>query len=158
MARRRTKAEEAAARIRHLLALDATNVMRRLAARKDEMVTLFSRLRDRSPMLEPLASWFSSVQFEALATLDLREQSAVNAFYESLGELRWYLQYTEDMPLTVRKNAGLHLRRLELAYTHLVGALGLPSPEGAPVVDADVVHAEPAEPAALVSGGKPPVR
>jgi len=142
-ARRRTKAGKAAERIRHLIALDATNVMRRLEARQDEMVRLFSRLRDRTPMLETLANWFSSVQFEALAALDLRDQSAVNAYYESLGELRWYLQYTEDMPLTVRKTARQHLLRLQLAYANLVDALGRPSPEGAPVVDADVVARGP---------------
>ncbi len=43
-----------AARTRQLIALDATNVMRRLAARQEEMIALFSRLRDRAPLLQTL--------------------------------------------------------------------------------------------------------
>lgn len=38
-------------RVRHLLALDAAAVMRRLNDRRDEMVTIFSRQRDREALV-----------------------------------------------------------------------------------------------------------
>lgn len=155
-ARRRPRHDDATARTRHLLALDAANVMRRLAARRDEMVTLFSRLRSREPMLETIQSWFGSISFAELSALPRAEQSAVNAFYASLEELRWYLRYTEDMPGTVHKTALRHCRRLELAFGRLVDALGPPTPDGAPVVDADVVaRVEPAPRPVLASGSRP---
>lgn len=155
--KRKTKADERAERVRHLIALDATNVLRRLTARHDEMITLFSRLRTREPLLQTVASWFGSIDFDSLAALTRAEQVAVNAFYESLAELRWYLQYTEDMPLTVRKTALQHLRRLQLAYDGLVRALGPPSPDAGPVVEVEVEEPRPRAapaPRALPSGGK----
>lgn len=158
-ARRKTRADERADQVRHLIALDATNVLRRLAARHDEMVTLFSRLRSRAPLLETIASTFQTAEFEALAGLTRKEQTAVNAFYESLDELRWYLQYTEDMPLMVRKTATQHLLRLQRVYALLVAALGTPSPDASPVVEVEVVaREEKPEPGgsrrALASGDK----
>jgi len=150
--RSRPRREDPRERIRHLIALDATNVVRRLGAHIEEMVALFSRLRNRQPMLETIQSGFGTLASSDLAQLPRREQSAVNAFYESLGELRWYLQYTEDMPGTVRKTALQHRRRLEHAFTKLIDALGSPAPDGAPVVDGDLVRVEPDAPKALASG------
>jgi len=133
------KQSEHAARVRHLLALDAANVMARLSARQDEMVSLFSRLRNREPLLEPLESWFGSIAFAELVALSPTEQRAANSFYEQLGGLRWYLQYTEDMPGQVQLKLSALLRKLESAHAELVAALGPPDNSGAPVVNAEVV-------------------
>lgn len=145
--RRKTKADEARVRICHLIALDATNVVRRLQERSEEMVTLFSQLRSRQPLLDTIDSRFTSVRFEDLIQLEPPLQAAVNAFYESLESLRWYAQYTEDMPLAVRRNITQHQRRLELALVGLHAALGLPLEGSGPVVvDAEVVKAEVVKP------------
>jgi hypothetical protein len=138
---------EHAARVRHLLALDAANVMARLAARQDEMVSLFSRLRNREPLLEPLQSWFTSIAFGELVALAPAEQRAANTFYEQLGQVRWYLRYTEDMPGQVQLKLSALLRQLESAHAQLVAALGPPDSTGAPVVNAEVVPAGAAHPA-----------
>lgn len=137
--RRKRKSVEATARIRHLIALDAANVMRRLLARHQEMVALFSRLRDRNPMLETVKSWFLTISFADLSILSPSEQGAVNAFYMKLDELRWYLQYTEDMPNQVQLRVAQHVLALELAHRKLSAVIGPPDAEGAPVVDAEVV-------------------
>ena len=141
-----------AARVRHLLALDAANVMSRLAARQDEMVALFSRLRSREPLLEPLQSWFSSIAFAELVALSPAEQRAANSFYEQLAGLRWYLQYTEDMPGQVQLKLSALLRKLETGHAQLVAALGPPDSSGAPVVNAEVVP--PSSAPAPPSSGK----
>lgn len=130
---------EPAARVRHLLAIDSHNLMTRLAARQDSMVGLFSRLRDREPMLTVLDTWFDTITFSELSTLDPAEQKSVNRFYELLSEVRWYLAYTEDMPGQVQTRLNGFSRRLEAAYRELVAVIGPPEADGARVVDVKVV-------------------
>lgn len=140
MPRRRTKADETADRIRNLIALDATNVMRRLEARRGEMFSLFSRLRTREPLLGPLSTRYASATFQELLHLPMPEQSVVNHFYESLDALRWYFTYTEDMPGTVQQTFVTLHRHLEEAHHRLVATLGPPAPpDSVTVVDAEVV-------------------
>jgi hypothetical protein len=134
------KREDLARRVRHLIAVDATNVMARLRGRQVEMVSLFSRMRDRSPLLGVIHSWFHSITFGDLVKVEPAEQRAINQFYELLGEVRWYLQYTEDMPLQVQKRVTLFMRQLETKYRRLIEVIGPPDAEGAPVVEATVVE------------------
>jgi hypothetical protein len=137
----RKKADAAAKRVRHLLALDASNVMTRLKNRHDDMVTLFSRTRDRSPLLGAVHSCYQTVTFGELVLLEPAEQRAVNRFYERLGELRWYLQYTEDMPLQVRQCVSQSLIELDVCHRRLTQVIGPPDDEGAPVVEGVVSRA-----------------
>ncbi len=135
----RTRRVDPALRIRHLLAVDASNVMTRLAARQDTMVGLFSRLRDREPMLTVVDTWHDTITFSELATLEPVEQKSVNRFYELLGELRWYLGYTEDMPVQVQAKLTHFVRRLEASYGELVAVIGPPESDGARLVEVQVV-------------------
>ena len=137
--RRKSRPVSRAAKIRHQLALDAANVMLRIVGRQHEMVGLFSRLRDRSPMLEAIRTSFLTITFSDLAQLEVAEQKAVNKFYELLDELRWYLQYTEDMPTQVLLKVAVFVGRLETSHRHLTLAIGPSTADGAPVVEAEVV-------------------
>jgi hypothetical protein len=137
--KKRPLSTELAARVRHLIALDAANLMVRLRARHDAMVGLFSRLRDRTPMLQTVHSWFLTADFRELAALEPFEQNAVNQFYSLVGELRWYLQYTEDMPALVRQKVANFVRRLVEAHLKLTQIIGPPDADGAPVVEGEVV-------------------
>ena len=138
--RKKTAGPERPAHVRHLLAVDAANVVRRILARQEEMVALFSRRRDRTPMMEAVRSWFLSITFGELALLEPAEQKAVSQFYELLDELRWYLQYTEDMPTQVLQKVALYIGRLETSHRKLVAAIGPPSADGVAVVEARVVR------------------
>ncbi|MCY1014232.1 hypothetical protein [Pyxidicoccus sp. MSG2] len=140
---RRKKAEEMAARVRNLLAMDAAGVMRRLEARRDEMFALFSRLRSREPLLGTISSRYASGAFEQLIHLSEQEQAVVDHFYERLDELRWYFTYTEDMPGTAQLIFTKLHKRLEEAYRVLVVTLGPPMPpDGSRVVDVQAVRHE----------------
>ena len=139
MARRKKKVD-LPARIRHLLALDAANLMRKLTDRRDEMVTLFSRLRDREPLLVAAHSWFTTITFGELAVLDPAEQKAASAFYEKIADLRWYMQYTQDMPQRLQQRLDQYLRELEETHQALTLAIGPPDAKGEPVVDAKVIR------------------
>lgn len=116
--------------------MDAANVMRRLREREVEMVRLFSKLRDRAPLMSVVHSWFSTITLAELTLLEPPEQHAVNAFYEALGELRWYLEYTEEMPTHVREQLARFTRRLEARHVELTAAIGPPDASGGPVVEA----------------------
>lgn len=142
---RRKKLDETPDRVRNLIALDAALIMRRLGARRDEMFTLFSRLRSREPMLSTIATRFTSATFHDLVHLPEREQAVVHGFYERLDEMRWYFTYTEDMPSTVQQTFTALHRRLEEAYRLLVVALGPPVPPDVAVVEAEPVRQEDAE-------------
>ncbi|RKH00049.1 hypothetical protein D7V97_30800 [Corallococcus sp. CA053C] len=140
---RRKKAEETTARVRNLLALDAAGIMRRLAARREEMFILFSRLRSRGPLLETVASHYAEGAFIQLIHLTEQEQAVVDHFYSRLDELRWYFTYTEDMPGTAHQTfIALH-RRLEESYRLFVETIGLPvQPDGVRVVNAEAIRHE----------------
>ncbi len=136
----RKKKRDTAERVRHLIAVDTATVMKRLESRHTEMVRLFSRLRDRSPLLEVVHSWFESITFTELAAIEPHEQKAVNVFYELLGDLRWYLQYTEDMPLQVQQRVVKFLHELRAAHRVLTDVIGPADAEGAEVIDARVLR------------------
>jgi hypothetical protein len=137
--------DEHTLRVRNLLALDAAQLMRRLEARRGEMFVLFSRLRSRAPMLETLATRYTSATFQELMHLPVREQSVVDHFYECLDTLRWYFTYTEDMPSTAQQTFSTLHRRLEEAHRKLVATLGPPmSPDGVTVVEGEVLRREDA--------------
>lgn len=122
MAFRSSRAERD--RVRHLLALDATAVMRRLADRREEMVKIFAHQRDRHALIEPLRSTFDTVRFSDLAILSIPEQRVVHDFHEALDDLRWYLQYTVDMPGTLEQRLHHYLRTLATAFEKLAHKLG----------------------------------
>jgi hypothetical protein len=134
----RRKTAGAARRVRHLVSLDAATIMARLRGRQEEMVSIFSRTRDRSPLLGAIHSLQQTMTFTDLVSLEPAEQRAVSQFYETLGELRWYLQYTEDMPLQIRQRVTLAMTELETNHRRLVQAVGAPDGDGAPVVDGTV--------------------
>ncbi|WP_224372773.1 hypothetical protein [Hyalangium versicolor] len=154
MARRKKQQDETPARVTNLIALDAALIMRRLEARRDEMFTLFSRLRSREPMLTTIATRFTSATFHDLVHLPEKEQAVVHGFYERLDEMRWYFTYTEDMPSTVQQTFTALHRRLEEAYRHLLVTLGPPvTPDAAVVVEAEPVR--PAQPSSEVALARP---
>lgn len=126
-------------RVRHLLSVDAANLMKRLLARQTEMVALFSRQRSRAPMLEAVRTWFATVTFGELAALEPFEQKAVSHFYELVDEVRWYLEYTEDMPGTVLQKLTKLVVRLDKAHRALTEVIGPPHADGVRVIDAEVV-------------------
>lgn len=135
---RRAARKDPANRVRQLIALDASNVVKRLHSRQEEMVRLFSRTRDRSPLTAAIHSWFQTVTFGELVLLEPFEQRAVNHFYEVLGELRWYVEYTEDMPLQVQTRLVQFAAQLDEAHRGLTQAIGPADGDGVRVVEGSV--------------------
>ncbi len=138
--------EEAARQVRNLVAVDAENVMRRLHERRDEMIAIFSRRREREVLLGTVRSYFEQADAAYLVHLKPEEQSATSAFYEALERLRYYFRYTEDMPGTVERVVEKHLAELTEHYERLVRVIGGPVPVDlddvppAEVVEVEVVR------------------
>lgn len=123
LALRRTSSAD---RIRHLIVLDAQGVVRRLSAQLGAMIELFSRHRDRDPLLAPLRSWIPSATFAQLAELEPDEQRALGQFLEELEALRWYCRYTDDMPNTAQARLARFAGQLESAARALIDTIHLP--------------------------------
>jgi pimeloyl-ACP methyl ester carboxylesterase len=118
-------------RVRTLIVLDAGSIMKRLEERKAEMIALFSRHRDREPLLNPLRSMVAAADsFEELALFQPEQQKAIHGFYEELDSLRWYFRYTTDMPGTAERVFLSHRKRLVEAFERLLAHVGAPA-EGA---------------------------
>jgi hypothetical protein len=110
--RRRVQEDPRGASIRHLLLIVAERLLERLTLRAEDMVALFSRRRERAPMLTVVESLFETATFEDLASLKPAEQRSAFEFHTLLREFRWYLEYTEDMPSTVHLHVESYRRRL----------------------------------------------
>ena len=52
-----------------------------------------------------------------------------------LGELRWYVRYTEDMPSTVRSTVTMYVTQLDELHHRLNAMIGPPEAKGARVVN-----------------------
>lgn len=115
-------------RVRNLIALDARNLMTRLRSRRPEIISIFSRSRDRAVLISTLRSWFEDADANGLLLLEPEQQSAVSAFYEAVETLRFYFHYTEDMPGTVDRTLTLRQAELETHYVRLTRAIGGPVP------------------------------
>jgi hypothetical protein len=111
-------------RIRHLIALDATGVHRRLMDRREEMIEIFGRQRDRDALLLPLRSVFTTMRFGDMAILSIEDQRAVHGYYESLDDMHWYLKYTVDMPGTLEQRLQHFLRELTTSFDRMIARIG----------------------------------
>lgn len=127
--------EAESARVRHLFSLDAARVMKRLTAKQDEAVSLFSRLRTRDGLIELCRTDFTTATFSELARLEPNEQAAIQQFHDLLHELRWYVSYTEDMPSTVKSTVAQYVRKLDELHVAINATLGPPDARGHRVIE-----------------------
>jgi hypothetical protein len=142
--RRPAPAQTEADRVRHLLALDAALLVRRLRRRRGEMVEAFAKHRERAALVEPLRSWYAGAGFRDLLLLPAAQLRALAAFYEAVDDLRWYFQHTEDMPGTLGRAFQAWCEEIDQAYGRLHAALGVDvglDPEDAADVVAAAVRA-----------------
>lgn len=114
-----------AERVRHLVRLDARQVVERFNARQGEMIGLFSKLRDREALTLPVHSLLPTLRFADLVVLEPNEQDAVTKFMAVVEELRWYLGYTEHMPGALSDALESYGRALSLAHDELVTSLAI---------------------------------
>lgn len=113
-------------RIRWLLALEVRRIVSGLELRRDHLATLWSRHRAREPYLETVASRWGSLGFDHLVELEPESIVALEAFYETLGDVRLYCRYTEDMPATMADAMDEFSEQLRLLGEAALASLGVP--------------------------------
>ena len=118
--------DERLARLRGLVALEIARIVDDLELRRDFLLRMWSKFRDRQPFLDTLFNRWHTVGFPDLAELRTDEVVACDAFFRKVDEVRLYLAYTQDMPTTLAErldSASGRLRELgEVALEALGGA------------------------------------
>jgi len=103
-----------------LLKLDAKNLFERIYSRRKEYITIFSVHRTRKPFSEVFRSRYDSTTIESLSGCGVETIHALNQFYTEVDELKWYLDYTEDMPNTVEEKVESSVIKLKKLYETLM--------------------------------------
>ena len=123
-------------RLRALMALEIARIVDDLALRRDFLMRIWGRFRDRSPFLETVYNRYKSVGFPDLVDLETDEVVVVEAFFRKLDEFRLYVSYTQDMPTTMGDRYDLAVEQLVVLGEQAVEALG-GAPESPVILDDD---------------------
>ena len=116
--------EERAERLRKLLALEVARVLEDLELRRDLLLELWGRTRDRSIFLDTVHSRWKTLGFPELTLLETETVAALDTFFRELEELRFYFRFTEDMPVHLADTYELGIVRLEAVGRYAIDALG----------------------------------
>ena len=94
-----SESEERAEKLRKLLALEIDRIVEDLELRREVLLELWGRTRDRGMFIDTVFSRWASLGFPELLEIGTDEVAAVDTFYRELHELRFYFRFTEDMPV-----------------------------------------------------------
>lgn len=111
-------------RLRQLLAMEVDRIVDDLEVRRGFLVEIWSRHRDRGPLLDTVFSRWRTLALADLALLDAEAMVACEAFYRELDELRLYFQFTQDMPTTLDERYEEALNRVSAYGILAVRLLG----------------------------------
>jgi hypothetical protein len=100
--------------------LDATRLFDRISKRRSEYVSIFAVKRTRDHFKQIFANRYSSVGISELKDCSDKTISAIDAFYNKVDDLWWYLQHTEDMPGTVEDRLIREIKNIGRFYDELL--------------------------------------
>ena len=113
-------------RLRKVLALEVDRIVEDLEFRREVLLELWGKHRDRGMFLDTVYTRWTSLGFPDLLDLETSEVALLDTFYRELQELSFYFRFTEDMPVTMSVTYDMGLNRLK-AYGELaLEALGGP--------------------------------
>lgn len=121
-------------RLRRLSALEIARIVDDLQKRRDFLLRMWSKHRDRRPFLDTIHNRWKTVGFPDLALLDPDEVAVVDGFFAKVDEFKLYMSYTQDMPTTLTDRYDFVVRRLETWAEAALDALGV-EPERPVVVE-----------------------
>lgn len=103
-------------RVLLLIRLDAHRLYERLKYRAAEYIGIFALKRNRDHFHDVFRSRYDGTTIDDLKHCSEEALVAIDNFYASVEELRWYLFHTEDMPNTVDETVQRHLHELDRLY------------------------------------------
>lgn len=116
--------DERAERLRRLLALEIARIVDDLELRRDFLVRMWSKHRDRQPFLDSVFHRWRSVGFPDLAEFETDQVVAIDAFFRKVDEFRLYACYTQDMPTGLSDRLDSVIGRLRTLGEAAIDALG----------------------------------
>lgn len=102
-----------------LLKLDAKNLFNRIKYRKIEYITILAVKRSRAHFQDIFYSRYNDLSIEHLLGCSPDIIEALDQYYNTVEELKWYLNHTEDMTNTVEDKVHRFELALEKAYQTL---------------------------------------
>lgn len=124
-------------RLRSLVALEIARIVDDLELRRDFLLRMWSKHRDRRPFLDTVFNRWKTVGFPDLAELEPAEVATVDMFFRKIDEFRLYVSYTQDMPTTLGERYDFMVPRLRAWGEQAIDALG-GAPERPEVLDAEM--------------------
>ena len=102
-----------------LLKIDSQNLFDRIKLKREDYLGIFAIKRTRSHFKDIFESRYSSLGLEDLKKCSEETVILLDKFYKEVGEIRWYLDHTEDMPATVEDKINQHIKELEILFNDL---------------------------------------
>lgn len=96
-----------------LLKLDAKRLFERIKYRAPEYMYEFSLKRTRDHFPAIFTNRYDSTTIKELMLCGQEVIVGLDLFYTKIDEMRWYLNYTQDMPNRVEDKVHAHIRELE---------------------------------------------
>ncbi len=131
-------------RLRRLLAMEIDRIVEDLELRRDFLLDVWSRHRDRGPFVDTVFSRWTTLSLTDLALIEPEAIESAEAFYRELEDFRLYMRFTQDMPTTLAERYDLSLKHIA-AY----GALAIERLGGAPELPIFQFEEEEGEPGLL---------
>ncbi len=110
---------EESLRVLTLLKLDAQRLFERINYRRPEYIQIFSVKRTRKHFSRIFKNKYDEVKLSDLKNCSPEVIVGLDNFYNKVDELRWYLEVTEDMPVTVEENVKCLINELKLLHRTL---------------------------------------
>lgn len=86
-----------------LVKLDAQDILDKLIFRRPVYLEVFALKRSRDHFADLFKSRYDSLSMKELSVFSPESLVALNKYYNSIDDIRWYLYHTQDMPNTVEE-------------------------------------------------------
>jgi hypothetical protein len=109
----RSKLDERDQRFLLLFKLDAIRLFERVKFRRAEYVEIFALKRTRDHFEDIFYSRYKDANIHDLVHCGQDIIMAMDEFYGIIDNVKWYLDHTEDMPITVEETLEREIKKLE---------------------------------------------
>ena len=115
-----------AERLGKLFVLEITRILDDLELRRDFLLQIWGRHRDRGPLIDTIFSRWQTLGFDDLVLLDSDLMVVLDSFYRELDELKLIFGFTEAMPTSLGDIYDWRFARLAILADEAIERLGGP--------------------------------
>lgn len=112
-----------------LIKLDANNLFKRIGDRKESYLHIFSLKRSRDHYAEVFKNKYNDTPLSDLKMIKDETISVLDEFFTKANNLKWYLEFTEDMPTQIEDHLSYEIaslgRLIDSVNLHLDLEMGL---------------------------------